>query len=291
MEKSAASRDRHTGVVRGQEELKGVKEIDHKYVLKRDSTDSIIVMHTKRTNMLFDNEVEARDAFLNIHDAKEEAEFEDEGNNKEETSQKEEENKMEDKSAESRIGMKVCGKYTIVARDAVTDSYLLKGDKASGWCKQDVINKLLSGSSDVSNTQPIENPGVGEKAKGSNYYDEYTKNNGYATMVPMSPGNNALVGKASENHSLIDPDFNLSDMERELQLGVRREHEHTDDPAKALEIAIDHLAEDKNYYEKLNKVLPEYGKEEKPERIVDVERKEEPIDYEEIGKNIMFPKK
>jgi len=41
--------------------------------------------------------------------------------------------------------------------------------------------------------------------------------------------------------------------EKTLKKGVRVEMEHTDDEAKALEIAMDHLTEDPKYYEKLSK--------------------------------------
>lgn len=41
---------------------------------------------------------------------------------------------------------------------------------------------------------------------------------------------------------------------RELQMGVDVEMEHTKDPKKALEIAMDHLEEDLEYYTKLNKI-------------------------------------
>jgi hypothetical protein len=39
----------------------------------------------------------------------------------------------------------------------------------------------------------------------------------------------------------------------ELQMGIKVEMEHTNDPVKSEEIARDHLAEDPNYYSKLKK--------------------------------------
>lgn len=40
----------------------------------------------------------------------------------------------------------------------------------------------------------------------------------------------------------------------QLKKGMKHELEHTNDPEIALEIAMDHLAEDPNYYKKLDKV-------------------------------------
>ena len=39
-----------------------------------------------------------------------------------------------------------------------------------------------------------------------------------------------------------------------LKKGIKVEMEHTDDPAKAEEIAMDHLTEDPKYYDKLQKM-------------------------------------
>lgn len=38
----------------------------------------------------------------------------------------------------------------------------------------------------------------------------------------------------------------------ELAMGIKHEMEHTDDPRKALEIAIDHLSENPRYYSDLD---------------------------------------
>jgi uncharacterized alkaline shock family protein YloU len=49
-----------------------------------------------------------------------------------------------------------------------------------------------------------------------------------------------------------------SDFDQEvLMKGIHVEMEHTDDIAIAMEIAMDHLAEDPNYYEKLELIHPE----------------------------------
>jgi hypothetical protein len=41
---------------------------------------------------------------------------------------------------------------------------------------------------------------------------------------------------------------------KQLTKGTKVEMEHTDDPAIAKEIAMDHLSEDKDYYKKLEKM-------------------------------------
>lgn len=42
--------------------------------------------------------------------------------------------------------------------------------------------------------------------------------------------------------------------QQELAQGIKVEMEHTSDARKALEIAMDHLAEDREYYTKLRKI-------------------------------------
>lgn len=56
---------------------------------------------------------------------------------------------------------------------------------------------------------------------------------------------------------------------RQLRLGTEVEREHTDDPEEAEEIAIDHYAEDKKYYDKLAKcgLADELSKEDLRESI------------------------
>ncbi len=47
--------------------------------------------------------------------------------------------------------------------------------------------------------------------------------------------------------------YYLEDFERELKSGISVEMEHTEDPEVAKRIALDHLSEDPEYYEKLAK--------------------------------------
>lgn len=57
-----------------------------------------------------------------------------------------------------------------------------------------------------------------------------------------------LKGGAGDNRP--DSDFD----EKALQKGIKHELEHTDDESVAKEIAKDHLTEDPNYYDKLDKI-------------------------------------
>ena len=52
---------------------------------------------------------------------------------------------------------------------------------------------------------------------------------------------------------------NLDVDPKELQKGIEVEMEHTDDPVKAEQIALDHLAEDPQYYTKLATIEPEHS--------------------------------
>jgi hypothetical protein len=47
--------------------------------------------------------------------------------------------------------------------------------------------------------------------------------------------------------------YRLEDFEKELSAGIEVEMEHTNDPERAKRIALDHLSEDPEYYEKLAK--------------------------------------
>lgn len=47
--------------------------------------------------------------------------------------------------------------------------------------------------------------------------------------------------------------YHLEDFEKELKAGIAVEMEHTNDPDTAKRIALDHLSEDPEYYEKLAK--------------------------------------
>ena len=292
METKASSRDRHEAFVKGQENLTGVKEVTHKYTLKKEKDGSIVVSHSKRTDMIFDTEQEAKDAFLDIHDAKDEADFEESGTEMEEREKREQrEEEKEDKGytmeASYKIGMKIKAKYEVKAQDLLHDRTYITDGTSAGWVSNTLLKLAANNEAfdlDVKKNMIVpadtgtENPSV-EKTPypinmdspvTSNEVEQYVGPAGYATMQPPSPGAASMVGMCGEQKSALQPNFPISLEEKQLQLGINREFEHTNDPARALEIAIDHLAEDPQYYTKLNKVMPECGPEEKPERTVSV---------------------
>lgn len=59
------------------------------------------------------------------------------------------------------------------------------------------------------------------------------------------------IGKHAGTESKVDPS--------ELKKGIKTEMEHTNDPKKAKQIALDHLSEDPHYYSKLTKAGLEEG--------------------------------
>lgn len=306
--KQASSADRHQAVVKGQENLTGIKEVRIKRVLKENTENEVVVSQSTRYEMLYDTVEEAKRAYENIIDAQEEAEFD----GRDQKLEEKEENMKFDKDAGLSFGMKVKGCY-VGTYDPMTDSYEVHNTQASTRINKDLL-KLAASNKNIGicvhcgAIYPMVDTGIG----------------GISTQAPKDPvdfnkggpeqayGYCAFCGKSTspeveqpntfmpdtfgrgEAHipnpvkesaeipntypSLLESGFNVSPTEYELKLGIEREHEHTDDPAKALEIAVDHIAEDNNYYTKLNKVMPESGKEHKPKR--DVTIKEDKTDKE-----------
>jgi len=76
---------------------------------------------------------------------------------------------------------------------------------------------------------------------------------------------NTIKGGKSDNMSLQDiaDKFNVSldKIQAQLKKGVKIESEHTDDKEKAKEIAMDHITEFPDYYDRLNKMEKEADKE------------------------------
>lgn len=66
--------------------------------------------------------------------------------------------------------------------------------------------------------------------------------NGY-NYLQVEGGNRLPGGMADRHKVLFDPE--------QLRIGTRVEMEHTNEPAIAREIAMDHLTEDPRYYDKL----------------------------------------
>lgn len=60
--------------------------------------------------------------------------------------------------------------------------------------------------------------------------------------LPQHVGEDQLPGGVGDGHSMQEFDL------KEIEAGIYHEMEHTKDPMKALEIAIDHLTEDPHYY-------------------------------------------
>lgn len=48
-------------------------------------------------------------------------------------------------------------------------------------------------------------------------------------------------------------DVSVDDLKKQLEIGIKVEHEHTEDDDKARRIALDHLDEKPDYYTKLKK--------------------------------------
>ena len=75
MDTKASASERNNEVVKGQENLEGVKEVKIKRILKKNSDSEYVVTESTRTEMLYDTSDAATGAYRNIQDAKEEAEF------------------------------------------------------------------------------------------------------------------------------------------------------------------------------------------------------------------------
>ena len=94
------------------------------------------------------------------------------------------------------------------------------------------------------------NMGLSEEAK----KDNIERNNkiGDTEKLEGGLGDNATIRKLAFKHDVTE-----KYIRRELQKGIRVESEHTDDHEIAKEIAMDHLTEDAEYYEKLAKMESE----------------------------------
>ena len=68
------------------------------------------------------------------------------------------------------------------------------------------------------------------------------------TILLEDFSNDKIKGGVGDNHSFNEVD------EKELEMGIEVEMEHTDDKEIAKEIALDHLIEDPKYYTKLKTI-------------------------------------
>lgn len=435
---SSAS-DRHPAVTKGQEDLAGVKSVEIHRNFKKNSDDEYVVTQSTRTEMVYESAEKARDAYMNIYNAKEQAEFEDteehmdkidapekEVAKPEITSMTEDEEKSafdarrkaaltdsltvqadmpenfkadivgnkpwfnqlgsnpmealheaikqlegviydisrgieegkdptEDDTLDTQISLadtlvmncnyilanffKNNPRYqgeanklydyvqklqdrldlyrtgTIDAEDAAiayarNEDYNARQmelpfdqniETASKWDTELLVQAYVPGATGVSDTPNPGSVSFGYGAKNQQGLENYTKFNGnvspehqYQTNKPFAYDQTEQEVTASNEqpNALLQRDFPVSQTEHELKMGVNRELEHTDQPAAATEIALDHLAEDPAYYTKLNQVMPESGPEEKKERVIYVkphDKEVEEFDYEKVGKETMFP--
>ena len=76
--------------------------------------------------------------------------------------------------------------------------------------------------------------------------------------VKKSESTEKIKGGMSDNKSLKEiaqkHDVDIDDILKQLELGIKVEMEHTDDPKVAIEIAKDHLDEFPTYYSELDKM-------------------------------------
>lgn len=285
--KDASASERHPAVVQGQEELAGVKSVQIKRNMKKNSENEFVITQSTRTEMVYDTVDQARAAYLDIHDAKEEAEFDKANSHKDEPSQKEPEQKTEEDMAKDQ-------EERLDAKPASWDADLIR-QAAGAFNDITVDTGFYSG-----NIQPaVPHAGFNPQQKTQEY--EPGRGDGYNIGVDPDKQLLGIHDRASAEEevkdeqpgvSLLQPDFKVSPAETELRNGVRREFEHTNDAAKAVEIALDHLAEDEKYYTKLQEVIPEFGTEEKKEREVYIKPESKEVqeyDYDQAGKETMFP--
>lgn len=69
---------------------------------------------------------------------------------------------------------------------------------------------------------------------------------------------NQIKGGLADNLSLKDiaekHKVSIEEIKKQLKAGIEVEMEHTDEPSKAMEIAMDHLTESSSYYTELAKM-------------------------------------
>jgi hypothetical protein len=90
------------------------------------------------------------------------------------------------------------------------------------------------------------------------FREEFLKQFGDKKEVKKSDSTEKIKGGVSDNKSLKEiaqkHDVDIDDILKQLELGIKVEMEHTDDPKVAIEIAKDHLCEFPTYYTELNKM-------------------------------------
>lgn len=90
------------------------------------------------------------------------------------------------------------------------------------------------------------------------FREEFLKQFGDKKEVKKSESTEKIKGGMSDNKSLKEiaekHNVDIDDILKQLELGIKVEIEHTDDPKVAIEIAKDHLCEFPTYYTELDKM-------------------------------------
>jgi hypothetical protein len=111
---------------------------------------------------------------------------------------------------------------------------------------------------DFKSVVPKSKQSKGAKSVNTNFKKELSKNKVKGIKIE-----NEIVGGLADGCSIEDiaNKHNVSEITitQQLNKGVKVEMEHTDDKNKAREIAMDHLMEDPNYYDKLETVEEDYA--------------------------------
>ena len=67
-------------------------------------------------------------------------------------------------------------------------------------------------------------------------------------LIPGGKSDNMTLAQIAKKHGV-----SISDIQKEFELGMKVEREHSDNPEKKKEVAMDHLFENPKYYTKLKK--------------------------------------
>ena len=90
------------------------------------------------------------------------------------------------------------------------------------------------------------------------FREEFLKKFGDKKEVKKSESPDQIKGGISDNKSLKEiaekHNTDIEEIKKQLQMGMKVEMEHTDDPKTAVEIALDHIYEFPTYYTELDKM-------------------------------------
>lgn len=101
------------------------------------------------------------------------------------------------------------------------------------------------------------------------FREEFLKKFGDKREVKKSEPTEKIEGGISDKKSLKEiaqkHDVDIDDILKQLEIGIKVEMEHTDDPKVAIEIAKDHICEFPTYYTELDKMEQSLKDKEKSE--------------------------